>query len=382
MNRSILHKLLLARRLHDLARENLSSANDLSLAIGVNLLQDCVEAFLLAVAEHVNAQIQSRIAFDQYFDLIDAKIAPKVLPFRPRLIALNKLRVNSKHFGLAPAKSEVSGLLVTVREFFDEVTRSVLGVSFSSVSLIDLLRDAEAKDLLREAEAAYNAGDFEKCLFECRKAIFVRLEAQYDVAPFEAEDQPNSLTLLLLGRRVPLYACNKDYVQEHVNDPTDYIVLDHNDLEMELMKSGMDSVSFWNVWRLTPQVYRPEKGKRWIEKWDFSKLEQEGIRERAEYVLDTTINLLVSADQRIAETRQAGYRRYFADLRREEVPIYRKASLKSDVVATTPVGLKRVYVDFRLPGLDSEGIFWHLAHYEEGVHLSGYMSEDELEQDR
>jgi hypothetical protein len=49
MTKSILHKLLLARRLYDLARENLSSANDLSLAIGVNLLQDSVEAFLLAV---------------------------------------------------------------------------------------------------------------------------------------------------------------------------------------------------------------------------------------------------------------------------------------------------------------------------------------------
>ncbi len=40
MNRSILHKLLLARRLYELSQENLSSANDLSLGLGVNLLQD------------------------------------------------------------------------------------------------------------------------------------------------------------------------------------------------------------------------------------------------------------------------------------------------------------------------------------------------------
>ena len=149
MNRSLLHKLLLARRLYDLARENLSSVNDLSLGIGVNLLQDAVKSFLLAVSEHVNAGIQTGTSFEKYFDLINARIAPRELPFRLRLVALNKLRVNSKHYGLAPAQSETEGLLVTVREFFHEVTQSVLGLSFATVSLIDLLRDGEAKEFLR-----------------------------------------------------------------------------------------------------------------------------------------------------------------------------------------------------------------------------------------
>lgn len=176
MNRSVLHKILLARRLFELSRENLSSANDLSLGIGVNLLQDAVEAFLLAVSEHVNAGVQARTPFDQYFDLINDKIKPRELPFRPRLLALNKLRVNSKHFGLAPAKSETEGLLLTVREFFEEVTKSVLGVAFATVSLIDLLRDGEAKSLLKEAEDSYLDEEYESCLVNCRKAIYVRIE--------------------------------------------------------------------------------------------------------------------------------------------------------------------------------------------------------------
>ena len=35
----------------------------------MNLLQDAVEAFLLAVSEHVNAGIQSGTYFDKYFAL-------------------------------------------------------------------------------------------------------------------------------------------------------------------------------------------------------------------------------------------------------------------------------------------------------------------------
>jgi hypothetical protein len=58
MNKSTLHKLLLARRLYELARENTSVANDISLSIGVNLLQDSVELFLLAVSEYLNVGVQ------------------------------------------------------------------------------------------------------------------------------------------------------------------------------------------------------------------------------------------------------------------------------------------------------------------------------------
>ena len=150
MNRSTLHKLLLARRLLELARGNLTATNDISLGVGINQLQDSVELFLLAVSEHLNAGVKERTAFDQYFELINQKIAPKELPFRVRLLALNKLRVNSKHHGLAPAKSEVEGLPTTVREFFDETTTQVFNRRFATISLLDLVKNTEAKELLNK----------------------------------------------------------------------------------------------------------------------------------------------------------------------------------------------------------------------------------------
>lgn len=378
MNPSTLHKLLLARRLYELARENTSAANDVSHGIAVNLLQDAVEIFLLAVSEHVNADVQSGTKFDQYFDLINKKIAPTELPFQPRLIALNKLRVNSKHYGLVPAKSELDGLQLTVREFFDSVAASTLGLDIATVSLIDLTREGEAKELLREAEAAFRDGDFENCLVACRKAIFVRFESRFDLAPFDADEEPRGLGLLLLGNRSPLYARNKEYIDKNVLNPTDFIVIDHNDLEMELMKSGVDSVSFWNVWRLTPEVYRRLAGEEWMVKRDLKKLERDGIQERAEYVLDTTINLFVAADQKLAATKSPEYGEYYVNLKREQVPVYLKADTESEVIATTPAGLTKVNVDFSVPALRGGGEFWHVAHSAEGIRLWGYISGDDV----
>lgn len=376
MNRSTLQKLLLARRLYELARENTSAANDISLGIGVNLLQDAVELFLLAVSEHLNAGVRSGTNFDQYIDLINAKITPKELPFRPRLVALNKLRVNSKHYGLVPARTEVDGLQVTVREFFDDVASSILGLAFATVSLIELVRDGEAKELLRDAESAFGNGEFESCLVGCRKAIFVRIESRFDVAPFATDEEHRGFVSLFLGNKAPLYARNKEYIEKNVSNPTDFIVLDHNVIEMDLMKSGMDSVSFWNVWRLTPEVYRRKSGDEWVVKREFKKLEKDGIRERAEYVLDTTINLFVAADQKLAATKSPGYRKYYITLRQDQVPVYRKADTGSEVVATTPAGLTKLFVDYTVPALNGTGTFWHVFHPEEEFYLSGYISED------
>ena len=376
MNKSILHKLLMARRLYDLARENLSSANDLSLGIGVNLLQDAVEAFLLAVSEHVNANISTGTKFDQYFDLINSKITPKELPFRSRLVALNKLRVNSKHYGLAPAQSETSGLLTTVREFFGEVTDSVIGLSFATVSLIDLVKDGEAKTLLRDAEQAFKDNDFANCLIGCRKAIFVRFESVYDIAPFASDEGPKGAALWFLGNRAPFFARNKEYANENVKDPIDYIVLDHNDIEMELMKSGMDSVSFWNVWRLTPGVYRSKVDDPWLVKWEFRKFEQEGIKERAEYVLDTTINLFVAADQKLASARSPEHRNYYVTLKNDQVAVYEKADINSKAIGATPEGVTKLFVDFTVPALNGTSTFFHVAHFADGVSIWGYIPEE------
>lgn len=99
---SVINKLTLARHLFRMAEENLRSQRELALFAAANLMQDAVEAFLLAASEHLNAGIDSKTAFEGYFTKIDAKLDPKQLPFRVKLVALNKVRVNAKHHGVAP----------------------------------------------------------------------------------------------------------------------------------------------------------------------------------------------------------------------------------------------------------------------------------------
>jgi len=185
--------------------------------------------------------------------------------------------------------------------------------------------------------------------------------------------------LARLFKKAPLYARNSDYIEKYVNDSTEYIVFDHHNFEMELMKSGMDSISLWNVLRLTPDVYRAVQNNSWIIKNELVKFEKEGIRDRAEYVLDTTINLIVSADQTLAMHRTPGSRFYSIQLRKDNVPVYKKADAGSEVIKTTPPGLRNLNVDFSIPAMNGSGNFWHTMHLHEDDIIRGYVSEDFVE---
>lgn len=362
---------MLARRLYTLSQENSNTINSIFLCININLLQDAVEYFLLAVAESLNVSIPNNTRFDKYIDLINEKI-PNKLPYERKIQELNKLRVNSKHFGSIPNKSDVERLQITVREFFDDVSSSILKQSFASISLIDLLRDDEAKELLKEAEKSFDNSKFEDCLTYCRKAIFVRIESQFDISPFENYENHGVSGLKLFGSRAPYYARNKEYVEKNVTEPTDFIVFDHDYLEMYLMENGMDSVSFWNIIRLTPAIYRRKIGDEWIIKREFSKLENEGILERAEYVLYTTINLFVTADQKYATIKSPKYQEYYIILAQDQIPIYKKADLTSEKISATPPGITKLCVDYTVPALNGIGTFYHVDE----IGMFGYIIEN------
>lgn len=374
MDIETVRRISLARHLYQLGKSSLESSNDMHLFAAVNLLQDAVEAFLIAVSDYVQAEIDQNTKFDKYFVLINDKIFPKELPFKSKLLRLNRIRVDSKHYGIQPARDECDRVVVSVREFFDEVSSSVLGVNFSTVSAIDLLAAGEIKDLLLEAKTAHEAGDHETCVVACRKVLYVAVEDRYDVSQFR-EAKP--LGLLARINRAPYFARDPQYIQENVKDPTDYIVRDHSRIDQDLLKDGVDTTAFWNVWRLTPEVYRSED-KQWVIKHDFGKLDAATLADNAEYVFSTTVDMALAIDASRKAVRWKQHGRYYVKLAREGVPIYEKADVGSKVAATTPAGMTQIDTDYRVSGLMGDGPYWHVNEMAKDAWLLGYIYNDDV----
>jgi hypothetical protein len=144
---TIIKRLTLSRYFLRLADDNSRSDREVAIFAAINLLQDSVEFFLIAAAEHLNAGVKERANFELYLDKIDERIAPEKLPFRPKLLQLNKVRVNAKHYGVRPDANEVKSLILVAREFFEEVANTVFKVDFWTVSLLSLLDDGETKNV-------------------------------------------------------------------------------------------------------------------------------------------------------------------------------------------------------------------------------------------
>lgn len=378
LSEATIKRLTLTRYLYGLASENSRSEREVACFAAINLLQDSIEIFLLTVADFLNAPIKPRTNFEQYIDIINQRLAPRELPFRSSLIRINKIRSSSKHDAIRPEVEEIRRLILIAREFFAEICRIIFGVEFWAISLVDQLDESETKNLLKEAEKLYAARDWINCLVRCRQAFFIEFEKSYDIKEFE---DPEAAKKGIFGpfSDAPYYAKNPDYIEKNVREPYDYIVCDHAKIDTENLKYGIDSTVFWNIWRLTPQVYRHKNGP-WFIKHDFDKFEPEDIQERAAYVLENTTDIILQKNSSLRAFKTIGKQQVFGvTLKREGVPVFLKADRESQIVARTPPGMTKLMTLHSSPGLKDDGQYFRVGHIEKGSFFFGYIYEKDIE---
>ncbi len=319
----------------------------------ITLLDDGLEVFLLTSAEHVSAQLGQRVDFAQYFDLINEKLHPKQLPLRQRLLEIHRVRNSAKHHGVSPNTTELDGYVRDARNFLDHACSQVFDVDFWSVSLIALIEQGEQKDLLSAAETAFKESRFHECLVDCRKVLFLEFEKDYDIK------DPG----ILYWGKAPLYARESQYQENNILDPFDYIHLDSARVDADLAKLGIDNPVFWNIWRLTPAVYRNRENEPWAVKHEPQKAEEEGLSGRAAYVLENIIDIVLKTQEQSRAHRMTSlWFHYIVKLRRKNVPVYRKADEASEQIATTPDELQEVTARYSTPGLRDSKTYWKIYY--------------------
>jgi hypothetical protein len=314
------NQLIAARHLFYLAEQNIRSEQTASLFAGVNLLQDAVETFLWAAATHKGASGRDRSEIHQLFDAVNEALSPRALPFRHAITQLNRLRINSKHYGIHPDRKEAQRLSVNIAEFLRESTNLVFDLDFWTVSLIHLLSDdgRHVKYWLLRAEKEFRNRSFQSCLTYCRYAIYLEFEQHYDISPCV---DPNPFSVSVFGSVAPVWALNERYINERVTEPCEFIVINYEHLHRQLWENGIDPTVFWNVRRLTPEVYLPRvrdsliRTRReldeelWIVKHDLGVFNADGIEERAAYVLRHTIEMMLSVASRSLQMKTIGVAR-------------------------------------------------------------------------
>jgi len=131
---------------------------------------DAAELFLHLVSQKVNVG-KRNVGFMEYFDLIDVALKPRQLPLREAMRQLNTARNALKHSGVWPSQLELQGHRVRIEEFLVESCRLVFDISFSEVSLVDLVESEEIRNRLKCALELAEEGRIDDAVVQSAAAL-------------------------------------------------------------------------------------------------------------------------------------------------------------------------------------------------------------------
>jgi hypothetical protein len=172
VDRNVSHQLLLAKEFYERACVDLRSHGPFSSGLAVSGLQDAVEMCLLAVAHELGIAGENRFFSELWGDIeAAAKRQGKHLTRRGQMNSVNDLRVQFKHRGLLPNRSEVERFRSNTQAFLEEAVTQFFGRDFSALTEIALLSEGRVRDQLAAAAEAVDAGNTQIALERCADAL-------------------------------------------------------------------------------------------------------------------------------------------------------------------------------------------------------------------
>lgn len=122
----------------------------MSCGLAISLFQDSVELYLWALIKEKNISVKENSGFTKYIDAIEEKQVS--IPFRAKLLDLNKARVNFKHYGVLPATEEAIKYLTYTEDFLKDAMEAHFSINYETLSIVDLVIYDDVREELKVVE--------------------------------------------------------------------------------------------------------------------------------------------------------------------------------------------------------------------------------------
>lgn len=387
MKESTMNTLMVAKSIFGETKYLVNSGDKHSCTAGIILLQDFVELVVLAALDELDVDEQRSLESKSFDELLGELKKQKIPIIKSGTIkALNKQRVISKHYGQLAEPASVVNYFNTAVKFVDALLKKIVGNKLQEIFLADLLKEGTIKELVKQAVTLSEEEKYLDALIELRKAFFLSYEIEYSIYSWRDHDQNQQplMGLLGLGLRRGLKAHywtrNKQWVDENVKKPTEYIQINYEQLKIDCMELGLSTVDVENFRRLTPEVVQTEADK-WHFDYDSSFVANEANIENFRYCLDLVIEFLLKK-QEFDSSRKWPKREKSIPAPPVYIgkPIFEKPRQTSDVIHEVQDGF--LYsVDRIVSGFDNSEryLYVHLYQEQEGEttnHVWGYLLND------
>ena len=383
MDSSSLDSLLVAKRLMMLANQQCTLGDRHSCTAGILILHDALESVLLACLSEKKISVTDKeIAHvEKLTGLVNAHIGS--VPNWTKLMGLNRSRGGSKHFGNTVDKHSAKDFLYKTQEAIDFLVLTTFGKHYHEIYSAELIQHIESKDLLLSSAKCLEEEPLEafRCLADIRKAIFINFEEDFSVEEWQTIDDDNKKNFwktLTFKRKAPYITRNNEWIKENVNNVFDYIQIDHTDLKIELIEYGISVADFFNLLRLTPQVFRHKGKNEWKTEGVFSFLHTE--RETLEYCLSTAVDSILMKENYTALHKYEPERIKVEIVVTTDTNLYSKACKNSSIIKEIKQGEKFQTHSF-IPALSNDLSFVKISEFRKhpkAEFLKGYILESHV----
>ena len=389
MREDTLHALITARTIYESASRSGASSDRHLCTAALILLQDALELIFLGLLREIGVDEVKDIESQSFDGLVtELKKADVAVPRSGTLKALNKQRRICKHHGQLAEPATVHGYLKTAESVLAVIVPKVLGKSLQDIFLSDLLQSGEAKDLLESAACYLKSGNYHDALTDIRKALFIEIESDYAIHHWKDDSKEmGGVGLLGLSRgglKAPYWTRNPGWISKNVSTPVQYIQIDYEKLRIDAMEWGVHTGELRNLLRLTPQVFREEKGMTWHVEYDLAWQKNLTNAENASYCLDRAIDILLKKQEHESTSRWPKFQQPFDPPPVYiNAPVYSRASTESDVVHIIDSDFQYT-IERVVSGFDSnENYYFVRGHKADsrrflgGEYISGYLKRQE-----
>lgn len=292
MKAETLRTLLVARTLFGQVDDLLDGNDKFRASASLVIVQDALELVFYALLIEIGADQEKnleRIPFDDA--VAELKKKGITVPKSGTIKAMNKERVIVKHYGQIAEPDTVRNYVLAARTAADAVLKSVTGLDMRGISARDLLKDGEAKEFIGDAISYLEHERYLDALVAVRKSLFVEIEIDYVIEEYTSNADNGNMWSFFgkKGHKASTFTKNARWIAENVKSPFDFVQLDHERVRLDLLEWGVNTQDFWNLWRLTPKVYRYVKQTDWLVLADFSSNVD---KNSTEYCIDTAIEII------------------------------------------------------------------------------------------
>lgn len=256
-----MRRVIYSRYLLERAKTLQARHTDLSSAEAILAAHDAAEMLMRVVYD--NLKITPPSDFMGFWKLVKAA-TQKEPPFRHKMDSLNEQRNEFKHGGNLPHQNTVEGLLVSVSEFCEDISRDYLHIDFNAATLTALIQTGAAKADLDKASQQHAAGDLKEAIASLRTAF---LELYTAALKRFAEDLQGpiswSVPSISTGHLDIDQAVRK--IIQSVDIPLIVQRLNNTTEAVNMFVLGVDPVMYRKFIRLTPSVLRFGTGQTVID---------------------------------------------------------------------------------------------------------------------